>query len=309
MKKFVKSGAFKIIIALIALCVGMMIYAYTRGGYTLNGEGILNTVLNPFRKIGNGISTSFSDGVNRVSSDNSLYDENKELKKEISKYKQMEADYNKTKDDLDELKAFMDIKKEHDDYKLSSPCSVIGYVANDTSDTFYIDKGTDDGIKLYDPVVVSEGLVGLVTKVYKSYSTVTTVLSDDISVSASISGKKDTGSVKGSTDLAKQKLTKMSHLDKDSSKAAVGDLVVTSPKSGIFPSGYLIGTISDLKMSDNGLSNDAIIQPAVDVSDLEKVMVILDFDGKGKTDDEKPEKDSTGDGETTEESSQVTTKR
>ena len=43
-------------------------------------------------------------------------------------------------------------------------------MTNDPYGTFVIDRGSNDGIKLYDPVVTSEGLVGVIVEVANSYA-------------------------------------------------------------------------------------------------------------------------------------------
>ena len=188
---------------MLALSSGMMIYTFTKGGYVFSGQAVLDTILNPVEKLANNISSFFGDGFERFTNADTYYDENKELKSQISQYKQMEADYNETKKELEELKAFMGIKEKHSDYVLSDPCKIIGYTTNDPYSSFKIDRGSnkDDGIELYDPVVTSEGLVGLVTEIAPNYSIVTTIMSSEISVSAVVSKTNDTGVIEGSLAL------------------------------------------------------------------------------------------------------------
>lgn len=286
MRGFFKSKKFKIILCMLALSVGVMIYTFTRGGYIFSGEAMLNFILNPVKKVTNNITSSVKSSFARLSDTDTYYDENIKLKKQIAEYEQKEAEYNDTKKELEELKAFMGIKEEHNDYVLSDPCKIIGYVTNDPFNSFYIDKGEKDNIMLYDPVVTSEGLVGIVTETSSSYSVVTTILSQDISISAAVSETGDTGVVEGSLRTAKDGLTQMVHIDKDKSKLKKGDLVVTSATSGIFPSGFLIGSIVDIGNSESGLTKYASVSPSVDFSRLSTVMVILDFDGKGQTNEE-----------------------
>ena len=57
-----------------------------------------------------------------------------------------------------------------------------------------------------------------------------------------------------------------------------GDLV------GIFPQGYLIGSVESIEPMDNGLSYCAVIRPSVDLENLKNVIVIKDFAGKEQQD-------------------------
>lgn len=282
MRSFLKSKKFKIIICIIAFCIGIMIYGYTHKEYSSGFETAVNTVFNPLRRLTTKVETSVSKKLDRFNDSDSAYDENIKLKKEISKYKQMQADYDSTKDELAELKKFMGIKEENKDFVLSDPCQVIGYVTNDPYKSFYIDKGKKDKIEYYSPVVTSEGLVGIVTEVAESYSVVTTIMSDDISISAAVSSTGQTGIISGSMEAFGDGCTRMNHIEKTKDGIKKGDIIVTAAGSGIFPKGYLIGTVKDINDSESGLTSFASIEPAVNFDNLSTVMCILDFDGKGK---------------------------
>lgn len=291
MKGFLKSKKFKLILCILAFCIGIMIYAYTHKGYTTGFERAVNSLFNPIRSITWNIGDSISTKLDRFTNTDSAYDENKKLKSEIANYKQMEADYDSTKRELADLKKFMGIKDDNKDFVLSEPCKIIGYVTNDPYKSFYIDKGKEDGIEYYCPVVTSEGLVGIISEVSNDYSVVTTILSGDISVSAQASKSQQTGVITGSMEAISDNMTEMNHIEKKKNGIKNGEIVVTAQGSGIFPKGYLIGTVKNVKSSDSGLTNSATIEPAVDFNNISTVMCILDFDGKGKIEKthEKPE--------------------
>ena len=65
-----------------------------------------------------------------------------------------------------------------------------------------------------------------------------------------------------------------------------GDLIVTSNSVGIFPQGYLIGSVQSIEPMDSGLSYCAILKPSVDLASLTNVIVITDFAGKEQKDAE-----------------------
>ena len=46
---FFRSKKFRIILCIIALLIGMMLYAVTQDGYTLPTTGFLGRILNPIR--------------------------------------------------------------------------------------------------------------------------------------------------------------------------------------------------------------------------------------------------------------------
>ena len=92
---------------------------------------------------------------------------------------------------------------------------------------------------------------------------------------------KDTGVLEGSYELAENGLCKMSYIDKNSDMK-VGDLVVTSGNSGIFPIDQLVGTVEEVEMEESGLSKYAIVRPVVAPGETVNVFVITSFNGQGE---------------------------
>lgn len=276
---FFRSNKFRIILCIIALLIGMMLYAVTQDGYTLPTTGVIGKLLNPIRSFSNSISTKVEDTIHIYTRNQQYQEENAQLRQQIAELENDLADYHRTQQELEELEAFMDVKIDHEDYDLSDPCTIIGYVENDPFHSFYIDKGSQDGLSVYDPVVTSQGLVGIISEISETFATVKTICSPTLSVGGEISGSSESGIVEGDVTLAADYQCHMIFLDKDT-KIKNGDLVLTSNSVGIFPSGYLIGTVQTIQPMDNGLSYCAVIEPAVDFENLTTVMAITDFAGK-----------------------------
>ena len=57
--------------------------------------------------------------------------------------------------------------------------------------------------------------------------------------------------------------------------------MLTSGIGGIYPSGLIIGTVSQVLKSDIDISSYAIVTPGADIGSLEDVFVITAFDGQG----------------------------
>ncbi|MBP5379732.1 MAG: rod shape-determining protein MreC [Ruminococcus sp.] len=285
MREFLKSTRFKVMVGFLAFLVGMMVYAVTRGGYSVSGASFLNTVTKPFRAASNGISRKMEHTVDKLSNADKYIEENERLKKQIGELNAQLTEYDAIKAEVEELRKFVSIKEQHEDYMLSQPCKVLGYVTNDPFKSFTIDKGSADGIEPNCPVVTAEGLVGITVDVSKHVSTVRTILSPDLSVAAvASSSNADQGIIEGNVISSENGQTKLIHVPKKN-KLKRGDLMITAGNSGLFPKDYPIGTILEIGFDSNGLSVCADIQPCVDVNRLTSVIVITDFSGK-KEDEE-----------------------
>ena len=257
-----------------------MIYAVTKGGYSVSGASFINSVTKPFRAASNRISMKMEHTVDKLSNADQYFEENERLKKQIGELNAQLTEYDALKAEVEELRKFVTIKEEHEDYLLSQPCKVLGYITNDPFKSFTIDKGSADGILVNCPVVTAEGLVGITVEVSKHVSTVRTILSPDLSVAAAASSSgADQGIIEGNIVSSENSRTKLIHVPKKN-KLKRGDLMITAGTSGLFPKDYPIGTILELGLDTNGLSVCAEIQPCVDVSRLTSVIVITDFSGK-----------------------------
>ena len=285
MRDFLKSTRFKVMVGFLAFLVGMMVYAVTRGGYSVSGASFINTVTKPFRAASNSISRKMEHTVDKLTNADKYIEENERLKKQIGELNAQLTEYDAIKAEVEELRKFVSIKEEHEDYMLSQPCKVLGYVTNDPFKSFTIDKGSADGIEPNCPVVTSEGLVGITVDVSKHVATVRTILSPDLSVAAvASSSNADQGIIEGNVLSSENGQTKLIHVPKKN-KLKRGDLMITAGNSGLFPKDYPIGTILEIGLDSNGLSVCADIQPCVDVNRLTSVIVITDFSGK-KEDEE-----------------------
>ena len=155
MGSFFKSKKFRIILCVVALLIGVMLYAVTQDGHTLPTTGFVGTVLKPVRAVSNQISQTVERTLDVFAKSKSYQTENQELQQRVAELENQLVDYHKTQEELEDLKGFMGVKKDHEDYVLSDPCAIIGYVENDPFHAFYIDQGSEDGISVYDPVVTS----------------------------------------------------------------------------------------------------------------------------------------------------------
>ncbi|MGN1481987.1 rod shape-determining protein MreC [Porcipelethomonas sp.] len=277
MNQFFKSVKFKIIVCIAAFFLGIALYSVTKDGQTSEGSQLVGTVLNPVKKFSNMISDKVSLVIDLFVNSEDYVEENQKLKEQIADLNSQLIDYEDMKSEVEDLRKFIGIKEENKDFVLSPPCTIISRMANDPYGTFVIDKGSNDGISLYDPVVTSEGLVGVITEVAKSYSTVRTLLSPELSVGGLCVESRDTGIIEGSLSLAADGKCKMIYLDKNH-KIKEGDLIITSGNSGQFPQGYVIGNVTETGIEESGLTAYAVIEPAVNPNKINNVMVITDFD-------------------------------
>lgn len=278
MKEFFRSKKFIVIACIAAFLIGIMIYAAVSSSNAISSA--VGTVFSPIQRFSQKISDAVSETLDMLLNARDYYEENQKLKEQIAEIYAMMSDYTQVMQENDHLREMIDLASSSDGIELSEPCTVIGRVANDVYGSFFIDKGEKDGIEYYDPVVTANGIVGFVTEVEYTYSKVTTILSNEISLGVYCVRTGETGVIEGSYSLAIDGTIRMVYIPLEC-EMGDGDIVITSGYSGTVPQGLVVGTASDTEISSNGLSRSGVITPTVDPFELKTVFVITDFDGKG----------------------------
>lgn len=147
---------------------------------------------------------------------------------------------------------------------------VIARSPDNWSSSIIIDKGRYNGVKLGMVVVNSVGLVGRIVEALQNSSKVLLLSDPNLGVSSIIQSSRQEGLVSGT--LGANLI--MRYLPEDT-QINIGDIVVSSELSQIYPKGLLIGKVINIGQEFSGLNRYAIIRPAVNLSNLEEVLVIL----------------------------------
>ena len=139
-----------------------------------------------------------------------------------------------------------------------------------------IAAGSNQGIARYDPVVTPAGLVGDVTKVFTNVARITLLTDDQSAVGAmnlrGASGLIRHGSSPGGA-LTLDQVTKDQVVRTGDTIQTQGSLAGNLPS--VYPRGISIGTVTHVGQSDVGLYKDIQVNPFVDFSSLEAVIVLV----------------------------------
>ena len=216
MRDFFKGFKFKIIVCVFALVLGVVIYAAVSGGFSTFPENVLSTIAKPFVSVSNAVSQWVEDTLDKFANADRYKSENEELKDKLNEQYRQIIELENVKHENDQLKEILKIKEENSDFEFSAPCNIIAHNSNDAYAGFTIDRGSDDGISLYDPVMTSNGLIGMVSEIAPNYAKVSTILSDEINVGVMTFDSKVTGILDNDIKNANEGNCLMSYITKDS---------------------------------------------------------------------------------------------
>ena len=140
-----------------------------------------------------------------------------------------------------------------------------------TDNYITLDKGEKDGIRSEMGVVDGEGVVGIVYLTSENYSIVIPVLNSKCSISCKIKRSDYFGFLKWEGGSSKYAIVK--DIPRHS-LFSLGDTIVTSGHSTVFPGGIPIGTVEDISDSHDGLSYLLKVKLFTDFGRLDNVRVI-----------------------------------
>ncbi len=148
--------------------------------------------------------------------------------------------------------------------------NVVGKTLYLLRNTITIDAGEADGVKVNMAIVSEAGLVGRVIATSNHYALGQILLNREFRASAKVQRSRVDGILfwEGGQHVQLKNVAKT--LD-----VKVGDVVVTSEFSSIFPEGIKIGVVSRTSETPGALFQTVEITPSVDFSRLETVFVVM----------------------------------
>lgn len=153
------------------------------------------------------------------------------------------------------------------------PAQVVTNTVNRYNNLITLDKGAADGVKRDMGVVCGMGVVGIVYLVSEHYSIVIPVLNGHSNISCIIQGRGYFGYLRwrgGSSQLAYlEDVPRHAHFK-------LGDYVVTSGYSSVFPSGVMVGKVLHVFNSADGLSYRVQVKLSTDFARLRDVCLVDD---------------------------------
>lgn len=276
MKRFFRNKAMVIMMIVIALVlvVSAALSIFSEG--TSIAHKVANAIVSPFEKV----FTSIKNGVSSLWDAQTQYDEllaeNEALRDEIRELEKLIGDAELYRAENIELRALLDIRQSYVDLAIDT-ATIIAWNDTNWASTFTINKGERDGVREQTCVITKDGLVGIVERVESTYSEVRTLIDTKFSAGVRLKRTNLFAVVNGEFALMKNGLLRMEMLPLDSD-VKVGDQLVTSGTSDLFPPDLVIGTVTAVDTEDGGMTMYAEVAPEVELSKLTQVFVVLGYE-------------------------------
>ncbi|MEF9941016.1 MAG: rod shape-determining protein MreC [Lachnospiraceae bacterium] len=261
------------LIILIVICVLLMGISY----FTDIGKGPFSNIANytvvPMQKGINKIGMWMSDLTENFETLQDMKKENKNLQQQVDDLTIVNGQLQQEKYELDRLQTLYKLDQNYAEYQKVG-AHVIANNGSNWFNSFTIDKGTNDGMKVDMNVLAGSGLVGIIIETAPNYSIVRSIIDDASNVSGMVLTTADRCMVRGDLVLMNEGKIKFDQLANNENEIKEGEEVVTSYISNKYLQGLRIGYLSKITVDANNLTKSGYVIPAVDFRHLQEVLII-----------------------------------
>lgn len=234
-------------------------------------DRIVLEILSPAHVVTNSIANWISDILEGYIFLVGLAKENNILQKKLAELEAINNHFLEIEKENQRLKNLLEFRKTLPNVIISA--QIIGKDATSWFRSILLNKGTRDGVKVNQPVVTHQGLVGKVVRITPSTALVELITDKNSRVAALIQKNRAEAILYGRSSP----VCVMEYLDRDVD-AQVGDYVVSSGMGGIFPKGLILGIISKVGKKPYGLFQYVEVTPLVPFSMLEEALILQTTD-------------------------------
>jgi rod shape-determining protein MreC len=150
-----------------------------------------------------------------------------------------------------------------------------------TRNTITLNVGENDSVAINMPVITDDGLVGRIVSTSRNYSIAQIIYNKDMRITVKVQRNRLDGilSYDGVSNLMVNNIQKSADVN-------VGDVIITSEYSNIYPPGIPVGTVSETGNLDN-LFKKVVVTPLVNFLKLEEIFVLKFVSSKERSELEK----------------------
>ncbi|HJG31836.1 MAG TPA: rod shape-determining protein MreC [Collinsella ihuae] len=237
------------------------------------------TVTSPVRSVGSVVASPFNALGNIFSNLTASQETLSDLKQQNAELTGQVAQLAEAKETAERLEGLLGLQST---YNLQSTAArIIGGSSDAWSQTVTIDKGSLDGFEIGMPVCNAYGVIGQITEVALSSSTVLLINDETSGVSAMVQSSRAQGMLRGQADGS----LRLEYVSTDYD-VKVGDIVITSGLGGVFPKGLPLGTVSSVERRDNDVYYDIVVRTSASTENNEEVLVITALSDEQRATDE-----------------------
>lgn len=266
-------GRTRLLFLLVVTSITLLTLDFRGSGAVADARGVASTVVSPLIDAAGTVTEPFTDAWNGIFGYSDLERENEQLRERIA---DMEGAVLEAEEALQQYEELTDLERVS---RWSDLPSVVGRVVagsfTNFENTVQIDRGTDDGVAVGNPVVTGAGLVGRVVAVTSSRATVQLITDPGFDIGIRLALTREIGVARG-TGLDRPLLIDQGIPVNLEDNIRHREAVTTSGVSrSAFPPGIPVGRVESVEAAGDQLSLIVTVDPVADLERLTFVRVLL----------------------------------
>ncbi len=263
-----------LLMGLTIVCLLLLVITYAKGGSIAVYKNAIADFFSPLQTAVHNIGDWFEEKEKLQEEKESLVAEIEKLQTMNEALQEQIYGYQNEAIELAELRELFALQEKHSEYEMIG-ARIIAKESGAWFHKFTINRGTADGVEIDMNVLAAGGLVGIVTDVGEHYAIVTSIIDDQMNVSACSLASRDSCMIMGDLECMSQGYIRIMYVQKDA-EIRDYDAIITSNTSSKYLPGILIGYAIHFETDPNNLTKSGYLLPAVDFHSIETVLVITD---------------------------------
>ncbi len=236
--------------------------------YTQPFSFVAGTVLNAYTDFSQGVRGTVALYLNLID----IKTENRLLKRDISELKAQLGRMTELKIENERLNKLLGFQQNAPMKLVAARVTGLDLLLPDHR-TIRINRGTTDGVNKGQAAITFEGVVGYVFNAEPNSAQIL-VLTDRYAVIDAIVQRTRARGIVAGGGVDRARLKYLHRAD----DVLEGDVIVASGLDNVFPKGFPVANVIEVKKKNYGITQDVELRPIVDPSRLEEVFVVLHVD-------------------------------
>jgi rod shape-determining protein MreC len=269
----------QIVVYVLLLAVSMLMLAFSRSAPVTELRRGVGFAMAPIQETLRGSAQTIGSIFSTIGEIDRLRRQNEDLTTQLNELQAINRGLESLRAQNDQLTALLSVHSSFDYETVAA--EVISKRITDQERVISLDRGTDVGIEVGDPVIGPGGaLIGQVAEVGGNFSRVLLISDTRVNVVGLIESSRAVGLISGQLGQPLEMIDIPAELTVN-----FGESVVTAGielAEGIrsrYPKGLLIGTVASVSRSPDQLFQTALVTPVADLDRLEYVLVITNYEG------------------------------
>ena len=269
----------QIVVYVLLLAVSMLMLAFSHSAPVTELRRGVGFAMAPIQETLRGSAQTVGSIFSTIGEIDRLRQQNEDLTRQLNELQATNRGLESLRVQNDQLTALLGVHSSFDYQTVAA--EVISRRTTDQERAISLDRGSDVGLEVGDPVIGAGGaLIGQVVEVGSNYARVLLISDTRVNVAGLIESSRAIGLISGKLGQPLEMVNIPAAVTVNFNESVVtAGIELAEGIRSPYPKGLLIGTIRSVSRSPDQLFQTALVTPVADLDHLEYVLVITNYEG------------------------------